>query len=282
VTGLEDDAVRYPLKGVLPGLLYWPYRAFRTLLVALMFAAFWTGCVLVGWLWLPLLALRPGSRADKMRRAHRAVRRGFGVFHAAMRLARLYDRTGPVAIARPAGVPAGTPVVLVANHPTLCDTTAIVSLFPDVVTVSKTGYDRNPLIGGPLRACGFVPVGTHMVQACQERLRMGFDLLIFPEGTRSPMGGLQPFHRGAFEIAARARVPIVLLKLTCVPHMLSKRLPIWKIPDRRAMLTIEPVEIMYPGDSALDSRAQARAIEERYRELLGYSPTPRETVKGAL
>jgi 1-acyl-sn-glycerol-3-phosphate acyltransferase len=282
MTDPESDASRYPFKAVLPGPVYWAYRGFRTLLVALMFAGFWSGCVLVGWLWLPLLALRPGTRAEKMRRAQRAVRRGFQVFHGAMRLARLYDRTSAVAIARPPGIPAGTPVVLVANHPTLCDTTAIVSLFPDVVTVSKTGYDRNPLIGGPLRACGFVPVGTHMVQECQDRLRMGFDLLIFPEGTRSPIGGLQPFHRGAFEIAARARVPIVLLKLTCVPHMLSKRLPIWKIPDRRAMLTIEPVEIMYPGASGLDSRAQARAIEQRFRDLLGYSVAPREPVKGAL
>ena len=278
----DDDttASRYPYKAVLPAPIYWAYRALRTLTVALHFACFWTGCVLVGWLWLPLVWLWPGSREEKMRRAQRAVRRGFQLFHAAMRVTGHYHCTSPSGVARPSGVPADRPVVLVANHPTLCDTTAIVSLFPDVVTVSQIRYDHNPLISRPLRSCGFVPVGTHMIQDCAERLRMGFDLLIFPEGTRSPVGGLQPFHRGAFEIAARAKVPVVLLKLTCDPPALSKRLPIWKNPDRTAVLTIEPVEMFHPADSALDSRARARAIEQRYRELLGYVPAPSETVKG--
>jgi 1-acyl-sn-glycerol-3-phosphate acyltransferase len=100
---------------------------------------------------------------------------------------------------------------------------------------------------------------------------MGFDVLIFPEGTRSPMGGpLHPFHRGAFELAARAGVPVVLLKLTCVPAALSKRLPIWKIADRMAVLTIEPVDTILPAANRLGSRATCRSVEERYRDLLGY------------
>ena len=106
---------------------------------------------------------------------------------------------------------------------------------------------------------------------------MGLDVLIFPEGTRSPFGsGLQPFHRGAFEVAARANVPVVLLKLTCSPPALAKRLPIWKHPDRMPVLTIEAIETIYPADSQLDSRAWARTIEERYMDLLGYSRPPVE------
>jgi 1-acyl-sn-glycerol-3-phosphate acyltransferase len=275
MSGEGATATRYPFKAVLPAPIYWIYRAFRTLTVALHFACFWAGCVLVGWLWLPLLGLWPGSRDVKIRRALGAVRWGFRLFHGSMSVSRLYHRRSTRSVARPDGVAARTPVVLVANHPTLCDTTAIVSLFPDVVTVSKFGYANNPLIGPPLRACGFVPVGTHMVQECEERLRMGFDVLIFPEGTRSPVGGLQPFQRGAFEIAARAKVPIVLLKLTCVPSALSKRLPIWKHSDKMAVLTIEPIEMIHPADYGPDSRAQARAIEQRFHDLLGYSPAPR-------
>ena len=278
--GPDTAASRYPYKAVLPAPIYWIYRAFRTLLVAFQFACFWSGCVLVGWLWFPLLGLWPGSPEEKMRRAQRVARRGFRLFHASMRLMRLYHCTSTRRVARPDGVAADTPVVLVANHPTLCDTTSIVSLFPDVVTLSRIGFAHNPLIGRPLRACGFVPVGVHMVRECEERLRTGFNLLIFPEGTRSPVGGLQPFHRGAFEIAARARVPVVLLKLTCVPSALSKRLPIWKNPDRTAVLTIEPVEMIHPAASGLDSRALARAIEERFHDLMGYSAGPSETIKG--
>jgi 1-acyl-sn-glycerol-3-phosphate acyltransferase len=112
-----------------------------------------------------------------------------------------------------------------------------------------------------------------MLEDCERRLRSGFDVLIFPEGTRSPFGGgLQPFHRGAFEIAARAKVQIVLLKLTCSPPALSKRLPIWKVADHCAVLTVEPVDMIDPAATGLGSKALCRVIEQRYAEMLGYSP----------
>jgi 1-acyl-sn-glycerol-3-phosphate acyltransferase len=267
----------YPFKAWLPAPLYWTYRIARTFVVALAFLGFWLGSVLVGWLWLPLVVLWPGSREVKIKRALRTVRRGFRFFHWCMRVLRMFHRTTALTAVRPGGAPADSPVVLVANHPTLVDTTSIVSLFPNVVAVAGAGFANNPLLGRLIRACGFVPVGTRMIQDCEERLRWGLDVLIFPEGTRSPFGsGLQPFHRGAFEVAARAKVPIVLLKLTCAPSALSKRLPIWKHPDRMPVLTIEAIETIYPADSELDSRAWARAIEERYMDLLGYSPAASE------
>ena len=265
----------YPVKAWLPAPLYWIYRAVRALGVGLCFAGFWSGAVIVGWLWLPIVWLWPGSRLAKMRRMHRIMRWGFFVFHFVMHVLRLYHRTTRFEVARPSGTPADSPVVLIANHPTLCDVTSIVSLFPSVVAVARPSLANNPLLRRLVRACGFVPVGTHILQDCEERLRMGFDVLIFPEGTRTPMGGpLHPFHRGAFELAARAKVPIVLLKLTCVPSALSKRLPIWKVADHMAVLTVEPIATIHPADAGLGSKALCRAIEQRYRDLLGYPVPP--------
>ena len=258
----------YPAKAWLPAPIYWLYRAWRTLATGLCFAGFWGGAVVFGWLWLRILALWPGTRVEKMRRCQRSMRRGFRLFHFVMRVLRLYRRVSPVASLRPGR----TPVVLVANHPTLCDVTSIASLFPDVVAVARPSFAKNPLLGQLVRRCGFVPLGMHVLKECEERLRLGFDVLVFPEGTRSPRGGgaLQPFHRGAFELAARAQVPIVLLKLTCAPPALSKGLPIWKISDRMALLTIEPFATLEPSQLSADSRATCRAIEQRYREVLGY------------
>lgn len=273
-----DRAAMYPFQGRLPAPVYWIYRAVRTLTVALCFAVFWSGAVVIGWLWLPVLWLVPGERADRMRRVHRTVRGGFRLFHFVMRALRLYHRTSPVPRLRPGDAP----VVLVANHPTLCDVTSIASLFPDVVAVTSPRFAANPLLGHLVRGCGFVPTDSHMFRDCEARLRMGFDVLVFPEGTRSPLGGgLQPFHRGAFELAARAKVPIVLLKLTCAPPALSRRLPIWKVADRMAVLTIEPFHVIYPADLGTDSRAVCRAIEQRYRDMFGY-PAPKVRVPSAV
>jgi 1-acyl-sn-glycerol-3-phosphate acyltransferase len=271
VTTLDVDNVMYPLKRKL-GPLYWLYRAMRAIGVGLCFAFFWGGAVLVSWFWLPWLLLWPGTFEVKRRRVHRTMRHGFDLFHWMMKTMHLYRRTSPSVNARPNGMPANQPCVLIANHPTLCDVTSIASLFPNVVAVARPSLANNPLLRFLVRRMGFIPVGIHMLQECEERLKSGFDVIIFPEGTRSPFGGgLQPFHRGPFEIAARAKVPLVLLKLTCVPPALSKRMPIWKHPDHCAVLTIEPVDIIYPADSKLGSKALCREIEQRYYEMLGYS-----------
>ena len=273
-----DRAAMYPFRGHLPAPVYWLYRAVRTLAVALCFAGFWSGALVIGWLWLPVLWLVPGERAAKIRRVHRTVRRGFRLFHVVMRALRLYHRRSPVTRLRPGDAP----VVLVANHPTLCDVTSIASLFPDVVAIAGLQYAANPLLGRLIRACGFVATGSHMLRDGEARLRMGFDVLVFPEGTRSPLGGgLQPFHRGAFELAARAKAPIVLLKLTCAPPALSKRLPIWKVADRMAWRTIEPFDVIYPADFGTDSRGLCRAIEQRYCHMFGY-PAPKVRVPSAV
>jgi len=272
--GQGTPVPQYPYKDVLPAPVYWLYRAFRILITAFAFMGFWGGCVLVGWLYLPILVLWPGTREQKFRRAHGAVRKGFRFFHWWMRLLRLYGYQTSFRALRPADAPATSPVIVVANHPTLCDTTSLVTQFPNVVAVTGSGFDKNPFIGRVLRLCGFVPVGLQMIPECIERLRMGFDVLIFPEGTRSPAnGGLQPFHRGAFELAVRAKVPIVLVKLTCSPPALSKRMPIWKHPDRMPVLTIEPFDTIHPAESGQGSKATTRAIEQRYYQLLGY-PAP--------
>ncbi|HKE17136.1 MAG TPA: polysaccharide deacetylase family protein [Kofleriaceae bacterium] len=266
------EAEVFPLKAVLPGVLYWPFRAFRTLEVASCFAAFWTGAVVFAWVGLPILALWPGSPAVKMHRSLRALRRCFDAFHLMMRVLFLYRRESGSASARSGGAPASSPVVLVANHPTLCDVTAVVSLFPNVVCLARSAIVKNPLMGRLLRICGFVPTGPATLHDCVERLRMGFDVLIFPEGTRSPReGGLQIFHRGAFEIAIRAGVPIVLLKLTCRPPALSKSLPMWRNPDGMAVLNVEVLETITP-ERGQDSRTLCRAVEKRYHELLGLVP----------
>jgi 1-acyl-sn-glycerol-3-phosphate acyltransferase len=257
----------YPYKELLPAPLYWIFRGIRTVGVAFCFAGFWTTCVVMGWTYVPLLMLWPGTREQKIRRCHRTLRHGFKVFHFVMRAMRMYRQTSTVEVLRPPGVARDQPAVLVANHPTLCDVTSIVSSFPDVVAVARPGFADNPLLRRGVRAVGFVPTGVHVLQECEERLRMGFDVLIFPEGTRSPVGAMHPFHRGAFELAARAKVPIVLIKLTCEPSALSKRLPIWKIADRTAVLTIEPFDMI---QATAESRETCRAIEQRYRDLLGY------------
>jgi 1-acyl-sn-glycerol-3-phosphate acyltransferase len=255
----------------MPAPLYWLYRGVRTLSVVFGFALFWITLVVAAWTLLPLVMLWPGARATKRRRAHAILRVGLKAFHLLMRALWLYRCTSSVRVARPPGVARSGPAVLVANHPTLCDVTSIASMYRDVVALAGAAYSGNPVLRFPVQASGFVPAGPHLLRDAEERLQQGYDMLIFPEGTRSPLdGALHPFHRGAFEIALRAKVPIVLLELRCEPRALSKRLPMWKYPDRMAVLSVEPFDIIDPVALGLDSKALCRAIEQRYRDRMRY------------
>ena len=268
-TEMPTEAVMYPFKRFLPAPLYYLVRGIRAAGVGFCFAGFWGGSVLICWLLLPFLWLWPGDRPTKLHRVNRFVRGAFHLFHFTMKTLRLYHRRTDASALRADGIPASQPCVIVSNHPTLCDVTSISSLFPNIVAIARPSLANNPLLRPLVRAMGYIPVGIHMLRDAEARLNMGFDVLIFPEGTRTPLGGpLHPFHRGAFELAARAKVPIVLVTLTCVPPALTKRLPIWKHPDHMAVNTVTPFGSIVPS---APSRETARVVEQRYRDVLGYS-----------
>lgn len=171
---------------------------------------------------------------------------------------------------RPARPPG--PLVIVANHPTLVDVTAILSKYDDVCCIVKETLMKNIFVGLLLRTCGHVAAadgegiaGVGALDAVSKRLQAGMAVLFFPEGTRSPPLGLRTFRRGAFEVAARAQVPIWPMLVTCDPPALSKGLPIWKHPEKIARLRIEPTGIIV---APANGRTVCRETEAVFRGRL--------------
>jgi 1-acyl-sn-glycerol-3-phosphate acyltransferase len=235
------------------------------------FVGFWGGAFLLAWLVLPCVSLFQRDEVRRIRTCQRVVSRSFRVFHAYMRALDLLDARVSGEIPRR---PAGGPVVLVANHTTLVDVTAVLARFPHACALAKAKYTDNPLVGRLLRLAGFISAGYDMASraaalrlACQ-RLRQGFDVLVFPEGTRSPPGGLLPFQRGAFEIACRADAPVVTLLSRCEPSALTRDRAFWDQPDTMARLTIAPRAIIEPRDHRGHSRILRAHVESVYRQEL--------------
>ncbi|MSP26858.1 MAG: 1-acyl-sn-glycerol-3-phosphate acyltransferase [Myxococcales bacterium] len=253
-------------------------RAGRVALVISAFAGFAGGTLLV-WLVLPLVWLYGGGRDHngRTRACQRMLARAFRVFHGYMRMMALLDARVTGEIPRRAN---GGPVVIIANHTTLVDVTAIAARFPNLTTIAKPGIAEGFFTRRVLSYCGHMSSGQDAIARglcalrMSERLGQGFDVLIFPEGTRSPRGGLRPFQRGAFEIACRADVPIVLLRSTCEPSALTRDRAFWDQPDRVAILTIAPWKVLDPRDFGGDSLALQTHAEKAYKEALGLSDTP--------
>jgi 1-acyl-sn-glycerol-3-phosphate acyltransferase len=257
-----------------------PRRWFRTLKVVSAFALFWTGGTLLAWTALPVLALVGGTQTERIRRCQRLLSASFRVFHGYMHALGLLRRRFVSAIPRP---PGGGPMVIVANHTTLVDVTALLSALPHLRCLAKFQYATNPFFGRLLRLCGFISAGSDPMSAAaalveaEACLRAGHDILIFPEGTRSPPGSISSFKRGAFELACRAGVPVLPLLLRCAPSALTKDRPWFFQPDHLAELTIEPQPFVYPEAADFRGARLRDLVFARYKEDIAGKTTEAET-----
>jgi len=221
---LTDRPSRRPPAGLLGQML-------RVGLTGIAFAAFFCGAALLGWVVLRLVHLAPGSLTQRQRRCQRLVRATWICFHDYLRWVGLVDFDR----ARQA-IPVRAPAIVIANHPTLIDITALTVAVGPACIVAKKALFANPLVGPLLRACGHIAVGlpgdgTQLaVDQAEARLRAGHVVIMFPEGTRSPVGGLGRFRLGAFELARRTGVPILPVRITAEPPALWKGLPWYSIP----------------------------------------------------
>ena len=159
------------------------------------FLGFWLGSFVLSWVILPLalIPLRGGPSIERERRCQEIVGRGFRLFLAAMRTVRvLVFRPRNVRLDLPQG-----PFVMIANHPTLIDVTAVMAVCPRIYCVIKSELFRSVLVGPVLRYSGHIEGGSvgsmegaTVIQRALRKLGSGQPVLIFPEGTRSPVHGL--------------------------------------------------------------------------------------------
>ena len=114
-------------------------------------------------------------------------------------------------------VPRDRPCVYMSNHQSVFDIAAIVTTLP--VTwrfVAKRELQWIPFFGWALALGHQIIIDRKNREAsvrslarAAERVRAGANVIIFPEGTRSPDGSLRAFKSGGFHLALQAGVPIV-------------------------------------------------------------------------
>ncbi len=108
------------------------------------------------------------------------------------------------------------PLVFMPNHQSNADPPALFSILPPVLVMAKKEFFRLPILGQGMRLRGFIPIDRQnrqrafaAIEAGVRALQSGHSFLVFPEGTRSAEGRLQPFKKGVFIMAIRAQAAIV-------------------------------------------------------------------------
>ena len=127
---------------------------------------------------------------------------------------RLTHRVGGVSM------PTG-PVIFACKHQSTWETLAFSRLFPNSATVLKRELLFIPVVGWAMARVGNIAVERDdgaralrgLVRQAKAAIADGRSILIFPEGTRTPVGSERPYQVGTAALYRQLGVPVVPVAL---------------------------------------------------------------------
>ncbi|WP_018460623.1 lysophospholipid acyltransferase family protein [Thermus oshimai] len=172
-------------------------------------------------------------------------------------------------------VPEEGPVILAANHLSILDPIAIgAGLKRPVSFFARADVFQLPILSWLLPRLYAIPVergkgDLSAIKGAIRRLEAGLAFGIFPEGTRSRTGRLQPFKTGVAAIAFRTGAPIVPVAVIGTEEA-------WPV-GRKLFRLRRPIRVVYGEPIPVPKKGRVehqelenltRLIEARLRELL--------------
>src|SRR5467141_1626900 len=133
----------------------------------------------------------------------------------------------------PERVPARGPVILASNHASILDPPLVgAGLRRSINYLARESLFRFPVVGWVLRRWNSVPVdreggGAKGLRAILDRLLAGGAIILFPEGTRTRDGNLQPARAGIGLTVIKSPAPVVPVRVFGTYEAMSRgnRLP---------------------------------------------------------
>ncbi len=122
------------------------------------------------------------------------------------------------------------PYLFMSNHQGAYDIFALEGHLPfHFKWLAKKELFSIPVLGWAMAAAGYISIdreGTRKtVEAMNEaarKIQKGMSVVVFPEGSRSPDGSIQPFKKGGFSLAIKSKVPIIPISITGSREIMPK------------------------------------------------------------
>ncbi len=157
--------------------------------------------------------------------------------------------------------------IFASNHQSIYDIPIVFASLPrQLRIVAKSSLGRFPFLGWHLRWTGHLLVdrerpGPAILKKMAHLVHDGASLIVFPEGTRSRDGQVQPFKGGLFLLAIESGMPIVPVSVAGSRHVMLKG-RLMTCPGHVTLTVHEPIAT---GEF---HRGDARALAERVREIV--------------
>jgi len=166
------------------------------------------------------------------------------------------------------------PVVYLCNHMSTLETMALPPMlipFGKISIILKKSIDQIPFIGSAMRTVGDIAVTrtnpredlkTVFREGC-DRISRDFSIVIFPQGTRSPVFDRRHFSSLGVKLAEKAKVPVI--PIACQTDFLAKGKP-GLFEDFGAVDPSKPIR--FACGHVLPPELGAKAMQEQSIEFI--------------
>jgi 1-acyl-sn-glycerol-3-phosphate acyltransferase len=171
------------------------------------------------------------------------------------------------------------PAVIICNHQSFLDILSVVMLNPKVILLTNKWVWNSPVFGAVVRMADYFPVADGVadhVERLGDRVRQGYSIVVFPEGTRSADGTIHRFHKGAFYLAEKLQIDILPLLIHGTGYAMGKgdfRLKSGSI-TLKFLPRISPAETGYGSSYAERTKKIARYFRAEFDALRKETETP--------
>jgi len=165
-----------------------------------------------------------------------------------------------------------TPCIIASKHQSAWETIAYLSLLPYPCYILKKELLSIPIFGQYLRILGMIAIDRSagvkalkiMLKSAEKTISKNRPIVIFPEGTRVPLGKTLPYHAGVTALYRHLQVPVIPVALNS-GYFWAKN-AFLKKPGK---ITIQFLPAIPPGgDKKLFSKILQESIEIHSQELL--------------
>jgi len=153
------------------------------------------------------------------------------------------------------------PAVVISNHQSPVDVMLMLLLHPKLLILTNDREWNNKLYGHVLKYADFLPVTLpheELLERLKEKVKLGYSIVVFPEGTRSRDGKMKKFQRGAFLLARELELDLLPIIFHGNGSILSKD----EYTVRRGQMTTKflPRIVISTGEYGTSLVKQSRSI----------------------
>jgi 1-acyl-sn-glycerol-3-phosphate acyltransferase len=118
------------------------------------------------------------------------------------------------------------PAVIICNHQSELDILSTAMLHPKLILFTNQRIWDSSVSGFVVRMADYYPViygADNSIDLVADRIKHGYSVVVFPEGTRSVDGNMKRFHKGAFYLAEKLNLDILPLVIHGTNYTMTKK-----------------------------------------------------------